>query len=596
MIKKETMSNNVYSAAQYRYEEGSFASRVVDSHRDSASRDIAEDLAYEHSHSPSNNVAVVVAVNTEEEVAHNKQSHSHAHKSFTRKRIDGTPSLTPSPSPGYTVVNNAVSALNNLSLEDEGEAATIVHGSNAALIQHHHQSCYTTSNNVVAEASQQQPHYVVTTTAPIPYPHFNRFPISAPMATRGSFSYNSKSGRKNIVTSQTSSLEHSVSKDSLISTSEGSDSASVDGYGDREVCRYFLRTGMCGYGDKCRYLHPKTAPKPNLNAVGYPMRDGEHACPFYMKNGWCGFGVTCKFNHPEVATVAPQHLAPIPGALPPPPPPPVPAHPTTATVTTAPAAIATVPYPVAAPAGGAMNYAMHHVHPHTMTMPQHSIYYPINHPSTTHPHHPHLHPQGPTTEIYAMSTAPPPQPVPMARSAQVAPMAGYVPHYVSVSSVMNHHSWPMNRMEQHNMTNGNNALVSIDAQQQESYSPRHVEGVTTGNMTNAYNNVHYNNQNYHVVRGNAGGGEMKQYQNYQMHYETMERSKSVGEGLVNISSSSSDGGHHHHSDVKYKGVNVSHQQQQQHKQKEYVMAASEGVSAKKPLSQSSNASTSVAIN
>lgn len=70
--------------------------------------------------------------------------------------------------------------------------------------------------------------------------------------------------------------------------------------GGKETCRYFLRTGTCGYGDKCRYDHPKTAQKPDLNTLGYPLRQGECACRFFIKNGWCGFGPTCKFHHPEL--------------------------------------------------------------------------------------------------------------------------------------------------------------------------------------------------------------------------------------------------------------------------------------------------------
>eukprot|EP00803_Ostreobium_quekettii_P000877 evm.model.scf_713.1 EVM.evm.TU.scf_713.1 scf_713:28311-29375(+) len=68
---------------------------------------------------------------------------------------------------------------------------------------------------------------------------------------------------------------------------------------EREICKYFLRTGTCGYGDKCRYHHPANAGRPALNALGYPMRDGERPCSFYVKHSWCGFGATCKFHHPE---------------------------------------------------------------------------------------------------------------------------------------------------------------------------------------------------------------------------------------------------------------------------------------------------------
>lgn len=96
----------------------------------------------------------------------------------------------------------------------------------------------------------------------------------------------------------------------------------------QEVCRYFMRTGTCGYGDKCRYHHPQSAHRPKLNSMGYPQREAEHACPFYLKNGWCGFGATCKFNHPELpplnvptaAALMPQVLTHVPYSTIPPPP------------------------------------------------------------------------------------------------------------------------------------------------------------------------------------------------------------------------------------------------------------------------------------
>lgn len=83
--------------------------------------------------------------------------------------------------------------------------------------------------------------------------------------------------------------------------------------GGKEICRYFLRTGTCGYGNKCRYDHPKSAHKPNLNTQGYPIREGECICRFFVKNGWCGFGATCKFHHPELPQRPPQ-IPPMPSS------------------------------------------------------------------------------------------------------------------------------------------------------------------------------------------------------------------------------------------------------------------------------------------
>lgn len=78
-------------------------------------------------------------------------------------------------------------------------------------------------------------------------------------------------------------------------TRDGSSSSG----GGREICRYFLRTGKCGYGARCRYEHPRYAQGPALNSLGYPLREGECVCRFFVKNSWCAFGTTCKFHHPE---------------------------------------------------------------------------------------------------------------------------------------------------------------------------------------------------------------------------------------------------------------------------------------------------------
>jgi hypothetical protein len=65
------------------------------------------------------------------------------------------------------------------------------------------------------------------------------------------------------------------------------------------VCRDFLRTGRCKYGDSCKYHHPlggvKTA---DPNEPPFPIRPDEPLCQYFLKNGTCKFGQTCKFNHP----------------------------------------------------------------------------------------------------------------------------------------------------------------------------------------------------------------------------------------------------------------------------------------------------------
>eukprot|EP00210_Caulerpa_lentillifera_P003678 g3511.t1 len=64
-------------------------------------------------------------------------------------------------------------------------------------------------------------------------------------------------------------------------------------------CQFYLRTGTCGYGENCRYLHPPNIAPPKLNEIGYPTRKGVEKCRFYIKNGFCGFGATCRYDHPN---------------------------------------------------------------------------------------------------------------------------------------------------------------------------------------------------------------------------------------------------------------------------------------------------------
>ncbi|CAN6561436.1 unnamed protein product [Malus baccata var. baccata] len=46
-------------------------------------------------------------------------------------------------------------------------------------------------------------------------------------------------------------------------------------------CSYYMRTGFCGYGGRCRYNHPRdrAAVVAAVRATGdYPERVGEHIC------------------------------------------------------------------------------------------------------------------------------------------------------------------------------------------------------------------------------------------------------------------------------------------------------------------------------
>ncbi|CAN1311731.1 Zinc finger CCCH domain-containing protein 32, partial [Linum perenne] len=67
-------------------------------------------------------------------------------------------------------------------------------------------------------------------------------------------------------------------------------------------CVYYMRTGFCGYGARCRYNHPRdrAAVEEAVRATGlYPERAGEPQCQFYLKTGTCKFGASCKFHHPK---------------------------------------------------------------------------------------------------------------------------------------------------------------------------------------------------------------------------------------------------------------------------------------------------------
>ncbi|CAL5337839.1 unnamed protein product [Camellia sinensis] len=88
------------------------------------------------------------------------------------------------------------------------------------------------------------------------------------------------------------------------------------------ICQYYMRTGMCKFGASCKYHHPRqgsgSAIHVAVNMFGYPLRPGEKECSYYVKTGQCKFGVTCKFHHPPPAGI--QVPAPTAGPLPVPPP------------------------------------------------------------------------------------------------------------------------------------------------------------------------------------------------------------------------------------------------------------------------------------
>ncbi|XP_054786555.1 zinc finger CCCH domain-containing protein 34-like isoform X3 [Prosopis cineraria] len=98
------------------------------------------------------------------------------------------------------------------------------------------------------------------------------------------------------------------------------------------VCQYYMRTGSCKFGSSCKYHHPRqgggTFSPVSLNYYGYPLRPGEKECSYYVKTGQCKFGRTCKFHHPQPAGMQIPAQTPVPPVSPLPVPVPSPLYPT----------------------------------------------------------------------------------------------------------------------------------------------------------------------------------------------------------------------------------------------------------------------------
>jgi hypothetical protein len=89
--------------------------------------------------------------------------------------------------------------------------------------------------------------------------------------------------------------------------------------GERQVCTFYLRTGTCAYGDRCKFEHPKDRPPPALNSRGYPIRNEVRGIPAWpcvctgpgSRCGRCCSGARRPSRHaaepcpPAAAAVAP---------------------------------------------------------------------------------------------------------------------------------------------------------------------------------------------------------------------------------------------------------------------------------------------------
>ncbi|KAJ1487166.1 hypothetical protein T484DRAFT_2258074 [Baffinella frigidus] len=85
-----------------------------------------------------------------------------------------------------------------------------------------------------------------------------------------------------------------------------------------EKCQHFMSHGRCKFGETCRYDHPpgttpthgvsengglttendRVLPGNQAMTGGLPVIAGVADCPFFMKTGMCKYGAKCKYNHP----------------------------------------------------------------------------------------------------------------------------------------------------------------------------------------------------------------------------------------------------------------------------------------------------------
>ncbi|CAI6007717.1 unnamed protein product [Closterium sp. NIES-65] len=87
--------------------------------------------------------------------------------------------------------------------------------------------------------------------------------------------------------------------------------------GEQE-CEYYMRTGSCAYGPRCRFNHPPRleAMQPLLPSTPYPQRPGQTECKYYLKTGTCKYGPSCTFHHPPLLAATPAHFSPLLANLP----------------------------------------------------------------------------------------------------------------------------------------------------------------------------------------------------------------------------------------------------------------------------------------
>ncbi|XP_039138267.1 zinc finger CCCH domain-containing protein 12-like [Dioscorea cayenensis subsp. rotundata] len=76
-------------------------------------------------------------------------------------------------------------------------------------------------------------------------------------------------------------------------------------------CKYYSMPSGCKYGKSCKYGHRREnsgAEQVELNFLGLPIRPGEKECPFYLRTGCCKYSASCRFHHPEPVSVPANYL------------------------------------------------------------------------------------------------------------------------------------------------------------------------------------------------------------------------------------------------------------------------------------------------
>ena len=62
-----------------------------------------------------------------------------------------------------------------------------------------------------------------------------------------------------------------------------------------EMCKTWMDTGFCPYGNKCRFAHGKS----ELVSKPTPSSYKKKPCKSFMTNGYCPYGTRCNFRHDE---------------------------------------------------------------------------------------------------------------------------------------------------------------------------------------------------------------------------------------------------------------------------------------------------------